>query len=592
MSSTTETTPSVHEQAVRAPIPDTWQPSGQFAANPEQTEAVINATDSVSEQKIDSTILPEMPNSHPEVDIARVSVNGLIKNCPHYAEMYKRNPEHAKAEATHTTEKLHEFTDMLEQGMSAKEIKAKMLADNLARAKERAQSAAKEELKPEPATTHKPKHSEEHTPASPKRCETDTDMATAMRQEAERVTAGPSIVAKTEVAIPIEQPAKQIEREQPAKHVRVETGARLAIEQDTAVIRTERAAEKAEHTTQQPHFLRAYEAAIQAKQQQVAAKGIELPAAPPLGKSEHPPSCTRGTEVVEVAHAAMVDAILYDDAPAELPLINSHTDDSGTILEYDKTPDVIIEPSHESTEELQDFVVLVSADSVTKTAEQSVTEVRPEQVTCVDKPDRGPEELYEDFTEALRRFAESMAMPMEPGNDSPDQAKTTDEYDIASPTDTLDVVEPQPLPPIVHAVTEILIELEPDKKETVVPMVQDIVAVMAKLQRLTIDKAPLESVATAKAYCEKLIIVLFETLDIKYEEEDIKAFMSVIMHSDFQPPIQTEKVIEADLEHDGTREAKRNFTTRYIILAARARLQQLLGAFVLFHAHLGYGISG
>ncbi len=149
-----ETAPSIAEQAGERQGPNVLQPLGELAANDrlgvtpsthEQTTGLIDATIPAPEQRIDGTVLPEMPNSHPEVDAATISVSGLIKNCPHFAEMHKNNPERAKAEAAQTTQKAQEASALREQGLSAKEIKAKMLAENLARAKEKAKAVVVEE---------------------------------------------------------------------------------------------------------------------------------------------------------------------------------------------------------------------------------------------------------------------------------------------------------------------------------------------------------------------------------------------------------------------------------------------------------------
>lgn len=174
-----------------------------------------------------------------------------------------------------------------------------------------------------------------------------------------------------------------------------------------------------------------------------------------------------------------------------------------------------------------------------------------------------------------------MPLELEP-NENQTQAETTDEHDVAN----LDIVESWLVPLIVQTVAERLTELEPEAKEAVLPVVQDIVTVVAELQQFSIDEAEPEIVEAAEAQCEGLIMVLLETLGIEYEEEGIKAFMSIVLRPDFQPSMQAEEVIEADLEHDGTREAKRHFTTQFTLVAAEARLQQLLGTFALFYIHL------
>lgn len=111
----------------------------------EQATEVISVAAPTPDQRIDNTVSPEMPSSHPEVNAATISIDGLVKNCPHFAKMHEEDPERATAEANQIVQEVKEDSALRQQGMSDKEIRAKRLADNLARAKEKAEVLAREE---------------------------------------------------------------------------------------------------------------------------------------------------------------------------------------------------------------------------------------------------------------------------------------------------------------------------------------------------------------------------------------------------------------------------------------------------------------
>lgn len=109
-----------------------------------------------SDRMIGSDVMDGMPTAHRDVDPADLSVQGLLRQCDHYREMYEANPEVGEAEATKAVQKAQEVTAMREQGMTAQQIKSKLFADNLLRAKER-QIANNDQTQPETSSQHQEK---------------------------------------------------------------------------------------------------------------------------------------------------------------------------------------------------------------------------------------------------------------------------------------------------------------------------------------------------------------------------------------------------------------------------------------------------
>ncbi len=189
--------------------------------------------------------------------------------------------------------------------------------------------------------------------------------------------------------------------------------------------------------------------------------------------------------------------------------------------------------------------------------------------------EKSPDEVLEDFTQALLLFAE---LSLAPPSDAPET------IDFA--TGQLNIVETseaQPLAPIVATVAERLSELEAEDKLIVAPILKDIVGAIHGLQLLEARNADPEIITAVTTQLEELCISLFEAIGIDYDEADVKRFIEVMLHPDFQPP--QPEVEELDLEHMGTREVKRNFQLFNSSLDdIEFQLQQVLGMFALLCA--------
>ena len=155
-----------------------------------------------------------------------------------------------------------------------------------------------------------------------------------------------------------------------------------------------------------------------------------------------------------------------------------------------------------------------------------------------------PEEVYADFVDALKAFAELAETPA---------LYSDDESFIA------DINETQPAPPIVLTVAERLAELPTGDQEVVAPILKNIVGAIHGIGLLQAGEAEPEATAEALAQLEELCITLFEALGIDYSDEDIKQYIEVMLRPEFKPVQASQEELKPDLEYVGTREAKWHF---------------------------------
>ncbi len=174
--------------------------------------------------------------------------------------------------------------------------------------------------------------------------------------------------------------------------------------------------------------------------------------------------------------------------------------------------------------------------------------------------------IYEDFSNALLDYIEL-------------QQEVEDVEDIYSPEASLESV---PLQPIIISVSERLELLEPDQKEQIVPILQNIIDTIDDLLSFEDNVISYELTDAAHSKLEDLCIELFEALGIDYDDNDVDKFISVILKSDFELPVKTRASLNyADLASIGTHEAKKTGTRTSNSSMIHSRLQQILGMFVL-----------
>lgn len=176
--------------------------------------------------------------------------------------------------------------------------------------------------------------------------------------------------------------------------------------------------------------------------------------------------------------------------------------------------------------------------------------------------------VYESFVDALRIFAELSTVPELANDHDPILSQFEDQE-----------LEQQPMPAIVTAVAEKLAELEPTEIEEVEPILADIAAAIHEVQSIEVTDDP-EALALAEAELVELCEMLFESIGIEYDEQDIEKFIQVILHPEFQAQLVTKA--ELDLEHTGTREVKRHLAQfNNGLTRVETEFRHILGTFTL-----------
>jgi len=242
-----------------------------------------------------------------------------------------------------------------------------------------------------------------------------------------------------------------------------------------------------------------------------------------------------------------------------------------------------VEGTAKETGELSTFVNLENeSDSRHRElSAQSGSEVVIATIEWEDELHKEPLDIYEDFAEALRSFAE---LPTVRTTAEGDEASLIGQQPNANDTKT-EFVE---APPILTAVSERLAELQPDEKELVAPVLKDIVGAMHGIQLLEAQAADPEMVESVEAQLQTLCMSLFETIGVEYDEHDVKQFVRILLHQEFRPPQPDPQTI-LDIEHMGTHEVKRHFS--YLLtnglIDVEYELEQLLGMFALLRAPIG-----
>jgi hypothetical protein len=158
--------------------------------------------------------------------------------------------------------------------------------------------------------------------------------------------------------------------------------------------------------------------------------------------------------------------------------------------------------------------------------------------------DEEPLQLYEDFTEALQQFAETIiSNPLISEADQQSVIETEDEQSVG----------PEPVPPILLLVIDKLNTLDPTEKEAVGLTLKDIVASTIKIKEAGPDEA-----LSMKEDLKKLCRALFEELgNDSYSEEELEQFVALLLQPAFRPIQPLELAI--DPEYDGMHEVKRHF---------------------------------
>lgn len=213
-------------------------------------------------------------------------------------------------------------------------------------------------------------------------------------------------------------------------------------------------------------------------------------------------------------------------------------------------------------------------------AETAIATRQTEYVHWVGESGDSPEEIYEDFSGALRLMVDSSGTRsgMELGNEGVVGAEDAS-------VEASEALGARAMSAIA-TLSERLSLVTGGEKEAAAIVVANIVETIQIAETLSAEQADPEAIETAWAGLEEGAIELFERFAIEYEAADVEEFVKVVSGLDFQPP-QTEaaEVAVADLEHEGTHEAKRHFPQPFGFVAdSKNRSLDFLGKLILFYA--------
>lgn len=316
----------------------------------------------------------------------------------------------------------------------------------------------------------------------------------------------------------------------------------------------------------------------------------ELAASPPARREEietepihENPLPAMDTEHTMPAAAVTMATVAYDDPAVSdtAPAVNAS--------EWLEEPSEIALPAGEtaaadiSTESTDAIGMIAPADDmpVTEAAlsyESTVTTSREDELDA-EVLSQEPLKDYQVFTAALQTFADrSEEHPPAAAEDEPTH-DVGDEVDNAADGRALKA------PVLAAAVIERLHELRGEEKETAALTIGEIVETMLVLEALKTDEAEPEMIEAVQMKLEDSVVELVTQLGLKFEPEVIEKFVAALHRSIDQPSkTQAAETITADLENEGTHEAKRHFPQLPKGLTdAEDKILHLLGKIILLY---------
>jgi len=202
----------------------------------------------------------------------------------------------------------------------------------------------------------------------------------------------------------------------------------------------------------------------------------------------------------------------------------------------------------------------------------------------VAEPEQEPEEVYVGFTEALQMLLVAEALPDTNTGESVESANQEFDDELV---EAAVGSEPEPMTVVISKVAERLVGATPEEKEVITPVLQEIVVAIQAVEAVETEPEALEGTEAIMVNLKEKILELFDLLGFEYEPEDVEGFIAVLLRPDFQPQKLSEvKAVQADLEHDGTHEAKRHFTqiVNDSIADVEDEMERLLGKLVFLHS--------
>lgn len=502
----------------------------------------------------------ELPASHPNIEASDITAEGLIKVCRYFAEMAERNPELAKTQANETVEWVHNTESLRQKGMDDAAIKKQQWASMRARHQEKVRATTESEQDPSSLETV---------------TVTRQDRTEHMHLDAVEVQPAEAVSTQTESAV-AEVPHSQRQAQEAVVPGTVEA------EEEQHPLRYIEIDRLTDHDYEQ--WMREATKAI------VADEAAATPVWPQPGVSRQPSrpeliTITRMPEPSEQQQAAGHSQDEYrftEIADGILP-------GEGTVFEAERltaeqTPPERSDEQVRLKPPLFDIFLDDELAEPTGDGPMGETELDSRQPELMDWADalylyEEPTQIYEDFRESLQLLVD---LPnKEPGLAAEDELTLGADDELINPNE---VQGAQPLPVIVATVAEQLSELEDEQKEAIALVMVDIIKAECSIEALAAEESEPETIEVMQAELEEAVIELFEQLDIEYDDEDVETFITILHRPDFQPPQPETDINAADLEHDGTHEAKINLSQQIGSIAdTKNKIQHLLGRLILFY---------
>ncbi|HVV66926.1 MAG TPA: hypothetical protein VHB72_02540 [Candidatus Saccharimonadales bacterium] len=499
----------------------------------------------------------EMPSSHPEVDAKTISVEGLIKSCGYFANMAARNPELAKTKATEAVQHAREHEAMRESGMSDGAVKKQQWAAMRQRHKQKIKAGKKQEIESEVALQHP---AEQKVSIDERAIERSAVIElTDMRRDRPEVSTN---------ITPIEAIAATI--------------ARLGEQLRETVIQKTMPGDKQETPGKMPVAV-------------TSPETPEIPEAPTL-REVAAVSPLEDTEVIKLTPAYSVHETTepgQDLKPADQPGANQKQDvllvvaDDVTPLDEQVGPRAItaeVASNNEYPEPVMPAAEFTVFGNEAMPASKVVREFEQieEPVNWMEEADTDPLQVYEDFSEALHLLVATAGE--HPIAEQEAGLVVANEGDLASTDEDRRI---KAAPGIAVVVTESLGELKDEDKVEAALVLTTIAETVNLIKKFEDSPADPEAIETIQAELEDAVITLFKRLSIEYERDDVEQFIAILSRPDFQLPQPEAKEFNfADLEHDGTQEAKIHFSSASGSIASTVghNLELLLGTFALLNA--------
>ncbi len=259
-------------------------------------------------------------------------------------------------------------------------------------------------------------------------------------------------------------------------------------------------------------------------------------------KVESKPAHEVTVDKIEVSQVEVVETPEPEEVSEAIEIKETETETETQVV-------IIKLPEEAPVEE----VVTDTIDSIEIPAEENEIIFNEEQFA-------EPEEIIEEFTEALEAYVNEPIVAKEPET----KIEFADIEFTKTEAEVEEVEIQQVVPPIIIEVTRHLEALEPEEQEVIAPILEEIIEL--------IESTPIEELEMVDEELEKLTEELFEATKIHYEEEDVRTFIKVLKKLEFALPEDSE---EDEIQQ--VLQSQANATTAQS--SSKSKLRRLIGMF-------------